>query len=63
MNENSEARSMFTPVTTPGPTADPNLDAGDFPWGVEQSFQAQNFNYFTTKEVRYPCSKRLSSQY
>lgn len=49
LNENSEARSMLTPVPTS--VADPRLDGSDFQWGFEESFQAASFEYFTTKEV------------
>lgn len=53
LNENSEARSMLTPLSTSIP--DPRLDGSDFQWGFEESFQASVFEYFTTKEVRRPC--------
>lgn len=50
LNENSEARSMMTPIFNP--TADPRLEGVDFQWGIEESFQATCFEYFTTQEVK-----------
>ena len=52
LTENSQARSMLTPV--PGSISDPRLDDGGIEWSVEQSFQAFCWNSFTSKEVRNP---------